>query len=330
MADKEYKLIILLSSAAALISFLICLFINKLCAVVVLLFSAVSIVLFAFFTKKRYKNIEKLNDDLSLICSGNYNVKISENFEGELSILSNNIYKVVNLLKVQNEQLESDKLCLAQSLADISHQLKTPLTSMMVISDILNENPSEENAREFYPIVDKQLDKMQWLITNLLKLSKLDAGTVELCKEKIEVKNFIDDCLAPFLITLDLKNIDVQIKADDFQLCCDVQWTLEAVQNIIKNCIEHTDKGGKIIISASEENIYYMLNISDNGCGISKEDLPHIFERFYSCSRQNSESIGIGLAFAKTVINKQNGDITVNSIEGEGTEFTVKLYKSIV
>lgn len=330
MVDKNFKIQIILGSAVTVIAFIVCLFINKICALIVLLLGAFCVALFAHFTRKRYKSIEALNDNLSLICAGNYDVKISENSEGELSILSNNLYKVVNLLRVQNEQLENDKVCLADSLADISHQLKTPLTSMMVISDILDENPSEDNIKEFYPIIDTQLNKMHWLITNLLKLSKLDAGTIELSKKSVNMPKFINECLAPFLITLDLKNIEVERNINDFDFLCDEQWTAEAVQNIIKNCIEHTDKGGNLTITAFEKNIYYVVKIKDNGCGIPKEELTHIFERFYSCSHADKESLGIGLAFAKTVLNKQNADIDVESTEGIGTEFTIKFYKSIV
>ena len=330
MADKNFKIQIILGSVATAIAFLVCLFINKICALIVLLLGFFCICVFAFFTKKRYDSIEKLNDNLSLICSGNYDIKISENSEGELSILSNNLYKVVNLLKVQNEQLENDKVCLADSLADISHQLKTPLTSMMVISDILDEKPTEENINKFNPIINKQLNKMHWLITNLLKMSKLEAGTVELCKASVNMSAFIDECLAPFLITLDLKNIEVKKNISDFDFLCVEQWTAEAVQNIIKNCIEHTDKGGNLTITAFEESIYYVLIIKDNGCGIPKDELIHIFERFYSCSHADKESLGIGLAFAKTVLNKQNADIEAESQRDVGTQFTIKFYKSII
>lgn len=330
MADKEYKRIIVVCVVLTFAAFAICIFVNKICAVLSLLLGVLLIGLFVYFTKKRYKRIEKLNSDLSLICAGDYDVKISENSEGELSILSNNLYKVVNLLRVQNERLEADKVCLAQSLADISHQLKTPLTSMMVLSDILADNPDEEKIKEFYPLIDKQLDKMHWLITNLLKLSKLDAGTIQLVKTRVNINEFLNECVSPFLISLDLKNISLSIQANDFDFYCDEQWTMEAVQNIIKNCIEHTDKNGSLGISAFEENIYYTIKIKDNGCGISKEELPHIFERFYSCSNADKESLGIGLAFAKTVLNKQNADVSANSEIGSGTEFVIKFYKSIV
>ncbi len=330
MADKEYKRIIVVCVVLTFAAFAICIFVNKICAVLSLLLGVLLIGLFVYFTKRRYKRIEKLNSDLSLICAGDYDVKISENTEGELSILSNNLYKVVNLLRVQNERLEADKVCLAQSLADISHQLKTPLTSMMVLSDILADNPDEEKIKEFYPLINKQLDKMHWLITNLLKMSKLEAGTVELTKASVNMSAFIKECLAPFLITLDLKNIEVTKNISDFDFLCDEQWTAEAVQNIIKNCIEHTDKGGNLTITSFEESIYYVLIIKDDGCGISKEELPHIFERFYSCSNADKESLGIGLAFAKTVLNKQNADVSANSEIGSGTEFVIKFYKSIV
>lgn len=330
MKDKSLKHMILLGSVITILGTVLMAWIHPWCAVLFFVFTALLITIYSWEIKKRRDKLQQLNTYLSLICAGKYDLDIADNEEGEISILKNNLYKVIVLLRSQNAMLEKDKVYLADALANISHQLKTPLTSMMVISDILSEEPTEENINKFNPIINKQLNKMHWLITNLLKMSKLEAGTVELCKASVNMPAFIKECLAPFLITLDLKNIEVTKNISDFDFLCDEQWTAEAVQNIIKNCIEHTDKGGNLTITSFEESIYYVLIIKDDGCGISKEELPHIFERFYSCSNADKESLGIGLAFAKTVLNKQNADIEAESQSGVGTQFTIKFYKSII
>lgn len=330
MANKEFKTFIFIFVLLSIISAVICLFFSVACALVCFFVCVLLTTLFVAFTRNRYKKIEILNDQLSLICAGNYDIKVSNNKEGELSILNNNLFKVINILKVQNEQLEKDKLYLVQSLADISHQLKTPLTSIMVMSDIIKNEDEGKNREEFHTIIDTQLDKMQWLITNLLKLSKLDAGTIELVRARNNSVKLIDECINSFFAMLDSKNIEIIKHIDTFDIMCDKMWTVEAIQNIIKNCIEHTQNNGTIIIEAKDENIYSLVTVSDNGCGISKEDLPHIFERFYCCNSQNKDSVGIGLAFAKTVFEKQKATIDVQSRLGVGTTFTIKFYKSIV
>lgn len=287
-------------------------------------------ILFAVVTKKRIEKIEMLNDYLSLVCSGKYDLDIADNTEGELSILKNNLYKVISLLKTQNEMLKKDKVSLADSLADISHQLKTPLTSMMVMTDLLKTEQNSEKRAEFVDVMETQLDKMKWLISTLLKLSKLDAGTADFKKEDFALSSAIDEVIKPFLITLELKEIALDLNIPNVMIKGDRSWSIQAIQNIVKNCIEHTDKNGRLSVLAQDTNIYTQLVIKDNGCGIAKEDLPHIFERFYHGRNSSKESVGIGLAFAKAVFEKENATVTVSSKEGVGSEFEIRFYKSIV
>lgn len=245
-----------------------------------------------------------------------------------MSILKNNLYKIMTLLKTQNEQLNTDKLYLANSLADISHQLKTPLTSMMVMSDLLKDEKDEGKRNEFLSIIETQLDKMKWLITNLLKISKLDAGATEFKHEKFNIAPILEKSLKQFYVTCDVREIVNEI--NDFEFVGDENWTGEAIENIIKNCIEHTNNNGKLRFFSRRTNVYNSLFIQDNGCGITKEDLPHIFERFYHGKNSSSESVGIGLALAKTVLEKEKGDIIVNSELGKGSIFELRFYKTIV
>ncbi|MGN0448061.1 MAG: sensor histidine kinase [Acutalibacteraceae bacterium] len=330
MINKDIKLIALFGGFLTIIFAVICTIFSPICAIVCLCLGLALTGVFLFVTKKRYDRLAELNNYLSLVCAGQYDLDIADNAEGELSILKNNLYKVIILLRSQNDMLKKDKVYLANALADISHQLKTPLTSMMVMSDLLKENTAPEKRREFIDIMENQLDKMKWLITNLLKLSKLDAGTADFKKESFSVCSALDQSIKPFLITLDLKEIELINKADDFTVCGDKNWTAEALGNIIKNCIEHTKKGGRLEIYTKTATIYDSVFIRDNGCGIAKEDLPHIFERFYHGKNASSDSVGIGLALSKLIFEKENASIEVTSEEDIGTQFEIRFYKAIV
>lgn len=330
MNDKEIRIILIVSSVLTVVLSIICAFFSKICAVLCLALGIILIIVFTFVTKRRYKNLNDLNDYLSLVCKGIYDMNIDDNTEGELSILKNNLYKVITLLQSQNEYLKNDKLYLADSIADISHQLKTPLTSMMVMCELLENEENPDKRQEFVAVINNQLSKMKWLITNILKISKLDADATEFKREEVSISKVLDDSLKPFVLTAELKNVAIQNGANDFVFNGDENWTVEAVSNIVKNCLEHTNDGGKIIIASGSTNLYNKLTISDNGCGIAKEDLPHIFERFYHGKNSSKESVGIGLALAKTVFEKENASVSVESKQGIGSVFEIRFYKSIV
>ena len=285
------------------------------------------------FGRKRKKELEELNDYLTRILSGETTLPPLENEEGELSILRSNIYKAVSrLINIKDYEKES-KINLANSMADISHQLKTPLTSITVMNDLLRDEKDEERRKEFIEIQGAQIEKMNWLVQNLLKISKIDAGSVTLKQEKVSLNELVKDSLDPLLVMLELKKINVINDEDEAShafINCDKKWTLEAVTNIMKNCAEHMDEGGTLSLSYEDNNIYSAIKIKDNGSGIAKEDLPHIFERFYRGKNSSADSVGIGLALSNTIIEKQKGEILVESEVGEGSIFTVKFYKSII
>lgn len=330
MNDKEIRIILIVSSVLTAVLSVICAFFSKICAVLCLALGIILIIVFTFVTKRRYKNLNDLNDYLSLVCKGIYDMNIDDNTEGELSILKNNLYKVITLLQSQNEYLKNDKLYLADSIADISHQLKTPLTSMMVMCELLENEENPDKRQEFVAVINNQLSKMKWLITNILKISKLDADATEFKREEVSISKVLDDSLKPFALTAELKNVAIQNGANDFVFNGDESWTVEAVSNIVKNCLEHTNDGGKIIIASDSTNLYNKLIISDNGCGIAEEDLPHIFERFYHGKNSSKESVGIGLALAKTVFEKENASVSVESEQDRGSVFEIRFYKSVV
>lgn len=330
MNDREIRIILIVSSVLTAVLSVICAFFSEICAVLCLALGIILIIIFTVVTKQRYKNLNDLNDYLSLVCKGIYDMNIDDNTEGELSILKNNLYKVITLLQSQNEYLKNDKLYLADSIADISHQLKTPLTSMMMMCELLENEENPDKRQEFVAVINNQLSKMKWLITNILKISKLDADATEFKREEVSISKVLDDSLKPFALTAELKNIAIQNGANDFVFNGDESWTVEAVSNIVKNCLEHTNDGGKIIIASDSTNLYNKLTISDNGCGIAEEDLPHIFERFYHGKNSSKDSVGIGLALAKTVFEKENASVTVESEQDRGSVFEIRFYKSVV
>ena len=330
MNDKEIRIILIASSVLTVVLSVICAFFSKICAVLCLTLGVILIIIFTVVTKRRYKNLNDLNDYLSLVCKGIYDMNIDDNTEGELSILKNNLYKVITLLQSQNEYLKNEKLYLADSIADISHQLKTPLTSMMVMCELLENEENPDKRREFVTVINNQLSKMKWLITNILKISKLDADATEFKRNEVSISKVLDDSLKPFALTAELKNIIIENKSNDFVFNGDENWTAEAVSNIVKNCLEHTNDGGKITIASDSTNLYNKLTISDNGCGIAEEDLPHIFERFYHGKNSSKDSVGIGLALAKTIFEKENASVTVESEQGKGSAFEIIFYKSVV
>ncbi|WP_455493066.1 sensor histidine kinase [Eubacterium sp.] len=330
MNDREIRIILIASSVLTAVLSVICAFFSKICAVLCLALGIILIIIFTVVTKRRYKNLNDLNDYLSLVCKGIYDMNIDDNTEGELSILKNNLYKVITLLQSQNEYLKNDKLYLADSIADISHQLKTPLTSMMVMCELLENEENPDKRREFVTVINNQLSKMKWLITNILKISKLDADATEFKRDEVSISKVLDDSLKTFALTAELKNIIIENKSNDFVFNGDENWTAEAVSNIVKNCLEHTNDGGKITIASDSTNLYNKLTISDNGCGIAEEDLPHIFERFYHGKNSSKDSVGIGLALAKTIFEKENASVTVESEQGKGSDFEIIFYKSVV
>ena len=331
MNNKEFRNMIFIgASVTILLALGGFVFSGKIAGILCLITGGVILATFYYYTNKRYKKIEGINDYLVKVLAGNNTPDILEQEEGELSILANNIYKAASTLKYQNELLSDDKKQLAAAIADISHQLKTPLTSMMVMNDLLTSEDDPDKRLEFLRTQSAQLSRMNWLIQTLLKLSKLDAGTIELKREEVMCKDLLEEVIKPFEIQFELRGISFEKDITDVTINCDKNWTIEALQNIVKNCIEHMDEGGKLTASTLDTAIYTQITISDTGCGIAKEDIPYIFERFYKGKNAGKDSVGIGLALSNAIINGQHGEILVESTEGVGTSFFIKFYKTII
>jgi signal transduction histidine kinase len=307
-------------------------FLSPAALILTILFSTLLISCCFLYTRWRYSQIEKLSEYLRQISAGNYSLDVRDNREGELSILKNEIYKVNTKLSEQSELLKKDKIKLTNAISDISHQLKTPLTSMMVMSDLLREDRLPNAKRsEFTNNIRIQLERIDWLVSSLLKLSKIDAGAVHFKQEPVIVYKLIQKALEPLLIPIDIKELKVSIYRDEnVSFLGDFNWTTEALINILKNCVEHTPNGGQIEIFFSDNPLFTEIVITDNGKGIAKDDLPKIFKRFYKGKNASEGSVGIGLAMSYSIIKSQNGTIEVKSKPEEGTQFRIKFYKQVI
>ena len=297
---------------------------------IIVLLGVIAIIIALIYTNKRDKSLRSINKYLDKVNNGNYELKIEDNGEDEISRLRNELYKTTILLRESAENSEKEKTNLSNSLADISHQLKTPLTSIRIMLDNIEENPNmdEKTRNEFIEEISRQIDWISSLVISLLKLAKFDAGAIIMQDTQINVKKLIDNVINNLAIMIDIKNIKIEEKIDeDVILRADYNWQLEALTNIIKNCIEHSKEDSKIKIEVENNSIFVKIKITDEGEGIAKEDLSHIFERFYKSKQVSENSIGIGLSLAKTIIEKENGYIKVDSELGKGTTFEIKYLK---
>ena len=330
--NKEIKRLLLLFVVFSVIITVTGFFISFITGIFSFAVCVVWNILFFIFTKSRYNKINDLCEQIDIVLHGSNVLDIDTCREGELSILKNEIYKMTVVLREQSDKLKSDKIYLQDSIADISHQLKTPLTSInMIISFLSKDDLDEEKRLEYILELNALLSKIDWLITTLLKMSKIDAKTTSFKKEYTSVQELIKKASEPFLIPLEIRNIRLTADtADNINIICDPSWSAEAISNIIKNCIEHTNEHGEINISCVQSALYTQIIIKDNGKGINKDDLPHLFERFYRGQNAGSQSFGIGLALSKMIITQQNGTIKASNNKDGGACFTIKFYHAII
>lgn len=249
--------------------------------------------------------------------------------EGKFGILQSEIYKVVVLLREAYSNELKQKKYMADMLSDISHQIKTPIAAITIMTDLLESSElSEEQRLEYAAKIDKQVNRITWLIRNLLTISQLEADVLELKQEKVNLQKLMEKVREAFELMAEVKKVSLEIRVNpEIWLICDEHWTREAFSNIVKNCIEHTPEGGRILIHGFQDNIATHICISDNGEGVEEKHLPHIFERFYKGGNTSSNSVGIGLSMTRQIVLKQNGTISVTSERGKGTEFRVKMYR---
>lgn len=296
----------------------------------VIIFGTVSLGIYLIYVITQEKKIAEINEYIKQINNKNYILKIEENDNGELSKLRNELYKTTVLLKETAEISEKEKENLSTAIADISHQLKTPLTSIRIMLDNIQDDPDmEKEVREdFLREISKQIDWISSLVVSLLKIAKFDAGTIKMENNEINAKNLIDNIVSNLAILMELKNIEIITNVDEkATFIADYKWQQEALTNILKNAIEHSKQNSRIYITVENTSLFLKIIIKDEGSGIDKEDLKHIFQRFYKTKNSSENSIGIGLPLAKAIIEQSNGYIKVETKYGEGTSFEVKYIK---
>lgn len=324
----DEKVLLILEGCLGAAGIAVCAYYAPKSAVVIFIFAAAVIIAQTIVFSKRRKKLSRLCDKIDLILHNNEEISLEEFKEGELGILSSEIHKMTIKLREQNNALKSEKLILKESLEDISHQLRTPLTTILVILGTMRGEQSQKEREEHISNMFTLLSKMQWLLETLLSISRLDAGAVTFKKERATVSEFVNNAIIPLSIAIELKDITVsQDISEGAGLYADKMYMTEALENILKNCMEHTPEGGAIKISAQENNIYTEIVISDTGAGIPEEELSRVFERFYRGKGFSSKGYGIGLAFAKKIAASQNGTLTVKNGRNGGAVFEMRIYK---
>lgn len=283
-------------------------------------------------TRKRYDSIRKMSLEIDRILHGEEQLELGSYREGDLSILRDEVYKMTIRLREQAERLRGEKVYLADTLADISHQIRTPLTSLnLMVSRMQQPDMDEKKRRELFMEMKRLLGQVEWLVESLLKMSKLDADSVPFSREYISMEKFLGEAVQSMEIPLELKNQDLELTV---QRHCgftgDYAWTMEAVMNVLKNCMEYTPEGGKLYVAAKENPLFTELIIRDSGPGISQEDMPHLFERFYRGRQSGKNSFGIGLALTRSILGKENGVIKAENVKEGGSRFVIRFYHQTV
>ena len=285
---------------------------------------------FVVYTNKRKRKIDELDRYIQDVSNKMYEIGIDKESEDELNRLKDSLYKITVMLKEDSESKRKQNEAILELVSDISHQLKTPITSIQILLDNIleNENMDSDTRRKFTLEILRQVKGMNFLIFSLLKLSKLDASVVEFDNKEIAVNELITDTLTDLDVLIELKHLEVHVDIPDgVRFVGDYNWNKEAVLNIVKNAVEYTPDGKNIFISAEENDLYTKIEIRDEGKGIDEKDLPHIFERFYKRGNSAEDSFGIGLALSKSIVEKQDGFVSVDSKVGVGTAFTIKYFK---
>ena len=284
-----------------------------------------------YFAQKRYRQMEALSQQLNRILHGQEKLLIEESVEGELAILQSEVRKMTVRLAEQADLLVADQLRLTEAIQDIFHQIRTPLTTMNLMVSMLGEEALPYDRRlGIMRALKKELARVQWLVETLLKLSKIDAGTAQFLKDRVSVAALIDQAASPLRIPMELREQTLTVQTAEAYFTGDLNWTAEALGNILKNCMEHTPAGGKITVTADETALFTELVIEDTGPGFVPDDLPHLFDRFYRGQGAADDSVGIGLALSRSVLAAQNGTVKAENAPLGGARFVIRFYKSVV
>lgn len=312
----------------------VCVTVSRAWQIVLLVFAA-CICLMAIFLLtlfRRQLKISSLALEIDRFLHNGRNLNLSRYSEGDIAVLTSKIEKMTLRLREQSEILQRDKTYLADSLADISHQIRTPLTSMnLLLTSLSDPDLPPEKQRRAVMEISRLCSRMDWLISTLLKISRLDTGVVVFRKDEVSVPDLVQRAIEPVAVAMDLKGQTFKFSADKNAVFTgDMNWTAEALTNIFKNCMEHTPPGGMIAVRVKNTNIFTEITVRDTGPGISPEDLPHLFERFYKGCNSSEESFGIGLALARMIVTAQNGTIKAGNCKNGGAAFVIRFYPGVL
>lgn len=310
----------------------VCLYFNPQAAVVVLIFSVLLMIIRICFTSAHYKKISRLNADFEQILRHTERLNLPAYEEGELSVLANTVRKIAQTMQEQHDALSQDHIYLRESLENVSHQLRTPLTSMTLLLRLLaKQDLTDSQRREYLKEFAGLLARMQYQIEMLLKLSTIEAGAAVFAKEPVRCTELIKTAADSVAVSAELKGISIQQQIDgDPQFYGDYHHSSEALSNLLKNSIEHTPEGGIITVTAEQDAVGCLITVTDDGEGIPEEDLPHLFERFYRGRHSSKTGFGIGLAYARQVFEKQNGLLDAVNLRPHGAQFRIRIHSSTV
>ena len=329
--NKEYIAEIVIDLLLIAAGTVCCLFVSVPAWLILLICGLLLLLVHVLFLNRRYRAIAALSDSIDRVLHGQDEVLVSESSEGELAVLDSEIRKMTLRLKEQADQLTQDKRFLADAMADISHQIRTPLTSMSLVTEMLSKQTiSPDRRTELLRDLRTQEEKVSWLVETLLKISRIDAGTARFEPRTVQARALLVKAAEALAISFELRGIGLVIKSDGGTLSVDPDWTNEAIGNVVKNCMEHMPDGGKLRLSAQTTALYTEFIIEDSGEGFAEEDLPHVFERYYRGKNAAKNSVGIGLALAQMIVTEQGGTIAAeNRLEG-GARFIIRFYKSVL
>ncbi|WP_455500163.1 sensor histidine kinase [Gemmiger sp.] len=327
LRSKEVRRFAAVFGVVSLVFVVIAFCIAPLAGLLALAFAAAVGVLFWRFTAARYARLAELAEEIDRLLHEEDRLFVADAEEGELAVLQSQLAKMTLRLREQNDALKREKVYLADSLADIAHQLRTPLTSVNLVFTLLKDEPDPARRRELLREGTALLAQMDWLLTTLLKISRLDAGVIALQCEPVPLAALVDTAAEPLRIPLELHTIalDVQIPPTAaWQV--DRLWLAEALRNILKNCMEHTPDGGCVTVKCDDNPLFTALTIHDSGPGFDEAELPHLFDRFYR-GKGSGTGYGIGLALAQSIITRQGGTITAKNAPEGGAVFVVQFEK---
>lgn len=301
---------------------------------------------FAVFSELRFREIMRLAEEIDEVLHAGRRIDFSDYREGDLAILKNQLSKMIAALRDANMRLEQEKAALANALADISHQIRTPLTAINLMVSAIESSANADARTRTLRELENMVDRVGWLVTALLKLAKVDAGAFHVKHSPVNARQMAHEALAPLAIAMDLRGVDCTIESDDSATFLgDAAWTSEALENVLKNCLEHTPRGGAIRMRISEDALACRIRITDTGPGIAPADLPHIFERFYrgqpaegtaqesggtGNASRNPQGFGIGLALAQSLITAQGGTLHAANAPKGGAQFDITFPKLVV